>query len=578
MLGLLKPAKKEKAQLMKGGNEISVEEFGALGDAVQRSDFTITGNRLSASEPIFTRGDIGKIYSIARAGLDSEHLVGKLVQFIDARTMIMDQTAIRNVENELGSFGTDNMNPIQKAFDYVISKNMVLSLPAGTYLIGDKNPETNELAVQIKMTRPNQDLIVKGAGKNKTIIRELDGKTQRFGRYTKLFYHYLKDSPDVGIVSFSDLSFDKNGRSLTKPPKTLYEWEQAHCLTWAAGSREQSAKKINKIYLENIEIIDKIGAGINYSSGPTQVTSLYAYNITEKDFRGDVREGIKYGQRGDLEISCFSEDIKIDNCVLHYIQIEPVKRYSSDAQNKRVCKIMNSTIHSIEYTESDNKDPRYSRVELDNVISERFLARSITFLVKNSDIKIPELINSVDGIIKDTRIRIPYDKTKNKVKPVNCSFLRTIGQVNNLVRFENCSFDIESSDSTILPTGFALSASAKVKDLSMNKVIVDNCTFDERLQYSIDAYANGTWELKNNRFAGKYQAVIVGGYKDFVSDVTLDNNNYSRLKSGTSQIRLNNNNALWKLRLNQNLMDIIPSFILKKGSQGNLKKQIILNE
>lgn len=391
-----------------------------------------------------------------------------------------------------------------------------------------------------------------------------------------MFYHYLKNSPNIGEIRITDLAFDKNGRSLTKNPEKFYSWEQAHCFGWAMSSKEVSPSFIDKIYLNNIEIIDKIGAGINFSSGPTKVNSFLAQNITEKDFNGS-KGLIKYGQRGDLEISCFSKDIRITDCDLRYIQIEPVKRFSSDKNNPRVCHLINSKIDVVDYTEGDNKEPEHSKFFVENIVSDKFLVRSIYFRVKDSEISIPEVINSVDGGFTNTTIKMGYNEVKNTIRPVNCSHLRTLNSINNNVFFKNCSFQIDSDNSRILPKGFALRAGGKVKSLSMSKVIIENCTFDDRLQYSIDAYANGTWILKNNKFAGTEHAISLGGYKDFVSDVTLFNNDFSKLNTNKSKIRINNNNKLWKLELDKNLIYKDPSFIFKKGSQGNLQEQIIYN-
>lgn len=554
---------------------VSILRFGAKGDAIQRDDITIVGNMLTLPEDVFVPDDVGKIFSAAHAGREGEHLTGVIKKVINAQKVMLSAQAITNVSNVKGSIGTDNIVSIQRAFDYVIAQNKALFVPEGVYLIGDRNIETEQTAVMINMKKPDQNLTVFGEGKDKTIFRELDGKTQRLGRYTKMFYHYLKNSPNIGTIYLSDLSFDKNGRSLTKNPEVLYSWEQAYCFGWAMSSKELSPSYIKKIHLKNIEIIDKIGAGINFSSGPTKVYSLIADSITERDFNGASGQ-VQYGQRGDLELSCFSEDIRIVNCDLRYVQLEPVKKFSADKNNLRVCKVIDSRIESLDYTEGDNKEPQYSKLFVDNLYSNKFLVRSIYFRVKNSEISITGLINSVDGGFTNTIIKVPYDEKENKVTPVNSSHLRTLNRIHNNMFFDSCTFKIDNDTPNITPRGAAIKAAGKVENLDQNTITIKNCNFDTRFESSVNAYANGRWILKNNTMAGRLQAIEAGGYRNFVSDLTIEANNYEAQSIHTPRVRINNNNILWDIRVYETAFDK-KSFFSVKGSQGDLEKQIHLN-
>lgn len=548
------------------------KDFGAKGDAIQHGEFSIKGNELTTAKGAFTSDDVGKVFSIAHAGANDEHLIGTITKYISPTTVRLSSTASKNVANAYGSYGTNNIVFLQNAIDKAIELNAPLYVDEGVYLIGERNAITNESFVRIKMNKPNQNLTLIGAGKDKTIFRELDGKTQRIGRWTKLFFHHLKDSPNINSIYIGHLAFDKNGRSLTKNPPKLYEWEQAHCISWASHPRATSYITIETLHLEHIEIIDKIGGGINYSSGLTRVGKAIVTNITEKDYA--INKKIYYGERGDIEISCFSEDITIKDVELRYAQIEPVPTFSSDKNNPRFCTVTNSNIKSFEYTETDNKDPNYSRVTIDNLTSEKFTVRSITFNITNSDIKIQNLINSINGTFTNTKIRIPYDAQTNSTTPINCSYLRTLKHLKNNITFDTCDFVIENPDPSLTPIGYALIATGRIEDLSKNNILIDNCTFDKRLERSIEAFANGTWIIKNTQLAGSSFAVLVGGYKDFMSQVTLINNDYSHLKGNSTRVFINNHNTKWKLNAPDSFFNNAKVY-KTKGNVGDLKKQIL---
>lgn len=539
---------------------IRAENFGAKGDGIQLFDFTVIGNELRSNSALFTNDDIGKIVSIANAGDDGEHLLSTIYKVINSNTVILNDSASKNVANEMGSYGTDNIIPLQSAIDKAIQVNKPLYVEEGVFLIGDVNSNTKQTSLRVEMKQSGQSFRLIGAGKSKTIFREIDGKTQRFGRYTKIFYHYLNNPNNIDSIELSDFSLDKNGRSLTKTPSSLYEWEQAHCWSWAAS--KNAPKQIGSIVLKNLEIIDKIGSGINFSAASTNVGQVVIENITEKGFKGYSRSNLKYGQRGDLEISCFSDNILMENLDLRYIQIEPVKSSVSTKEKQRHAVIKNSSINTIEYTEGDYGDPLYSSLTIDNVTSTDFVVRSIRFKAVNSTLTIKRLINSVDGVFDNCTISLPYDVTSNSIKSVNASYLRTLGKIKNKTLFNNCSFSIDSQDKDIRPKGFAIYPSSKVKDITLNSITITNSTFDKRLEGSIFAYGNGEWNLVNNKLAGKKTIITGGGYGVYASALNLTNNTIDEFSSGS--IYINNNNPLWTIDFSKESPAVIERLKLKK--------------
>lgn len=554
----------------KSQSYIMAENYGAKGDALQLSDFSLKGDILSSPTASFTNLDIGKSVSIAFAGKNAEHLVSTIISVIDNNKVKIADKASKDVVNVLGSYGTDNIKYLQKAIDAAINLDKTLYVDEGIYLIGDRNSITGNTSLRINMNKNNQNFRLVGAGKNKTIFREIDGKTQRIGRYTKIFYHYLNNSNNINEIELSNFSIDKNGRSLTKSPATLYTWEQAHGWSWAASKNVSS--KINAIILRDLEIIDKIGAGINFSSSNVLVNDVVIQNITERNFNGSIKGAINYGQRGDLEISCFSPSITMKELDLRYIQIEPVRSMSSDKGRERHCTIKNSIIQTLEYTESDNGNPLYSSLTVDSLVSSNFLVRSIRFSVTNSTLSVKNLINSVDGSFKNCRFLLPYDLETNKIKSINNSYLKTLGYIKNNIAYDNCSFIIDDSNPSIKPIGNALTASSKVTRLDNNTITIQNCTFDERLETTVNAYGNGSWSFINNKLSGRDKIIIGGSYGVYTSQMTLDNNTITNNSQG--EIFVNNNNDLWTIDLSQENEEITQRLKLKKPRSFK-KNQII---
>ncbi|GER59186.1 hypothetical protein ULMA_12940 [Patiriisocius marinus] len=548
--------------------EINASVYGCKGDGVQLNDFSLSGNVLTSSSASFSSLDTGKTVSIANAGENGEHLLSTIKTIISPNKVLLTNKAASNVLNVMGSYGTDNIRFIQKAVDAAIAQQKTLRFDPGVFLIGDYNINTKTSVIKIAINNPGDNVVIVGSGKHKTIFRELDGKTQRKGRYTKIFYHYLKDSPNVGAIVLSDFSLDKNGRSLTKNPESIYTWEQAHAWSWAG--HKNGAEFIDSIHISNIEIVDKIGGGINFSSSGTRVNHFTLEKISESRFKSNTNE-VFYAARGDLEISCFSDDIVIKNVDLTYVQLEPVRSKKSTLENNRYCEVTDSSIDTIEYTEDGIEGLGVNVLKMNNITTKNFRNHGVEFLVENSTISAPHTINSINGNFVNCKFLLKYDASENKVKPINATYFRNISS-NNSITFSNCEFIIDSELTTIKPKGYALFSSSKISDILINEITVDNCTFDKRLQSSINAYANGKWTIKNSTLAGSSVAIQAGGYEEYYSEVNLSNNNYSQVLDNAKLLNINNHNSLWKVKGSEKNKNF-SSRIISKGKVGSLKNQ-----
>ena len=616
---------------------INVLDFDCKGDAVQLNDFGVTGSNLSSTTAEFTSDDVGKIVSIANAGMDQEHLVTTISTFVDTNNVTLTDVASFSVTDQLGSYGTDNLGKMIVAFNYAIENNFKLYAPKGTYLMGDIDDVTGYNTVRVSFSKDYQNLIFEGDGVGLTTFLELDGKTQREGRYTKLFYIYLNTEYKIGSVSFSKMTFDKNSRSMTKPPSSDFDLEQAHCISFAGATTTNES--MESLYFSDIEIVDKIGAGINWSTNYCKVKNVVIEKMTEKNSgysyldtnttilggwdsstntpdiftdtsgvndkeRYDVTTGgthnsISYdiedqliflngqwnkiakgritnivgyifGQRGDLEISCFSRNIIIKDVNLRYAQIEPV--VSSTQDNPKNGKIINSIFQSLEYTEGTDGDPNYSVLDLLNVTTTfKLLTRNIVVNATQCDIKIPEIMFSINGRISNSIIRLPYDQYTNEILPAWVGWLSTNGDYKTTFVLDGCTFLIDSDDPNVNPDGYALKGNNTT--IAHSKLTVRNCTFDTRLKSNVKAYSQGEMIFENNNFSGSYRIILAGAYSAFESKLTLKNNNYENVVDETEIIRINNNNLLWTMHIDEKVDESVWK-LNTTGSTGDLETQI----
>jgi hypothetical protein len=89
------------------------------------------------------------------------------------------------------------------------------------------------------------------------------------------------------------MTIDKNGASNGAPP-TSYDWEQSHCiLIVGLYSSYTSSGTISNVIIENVDTVDKVGAGVNLGGGA--ITKATIINLNGKNFSG------LFGVRGDLE-------------------------------------------------------------------------------------------------------------------------------------------------------------------------------------------------------------------------------------------------------------------------------------
>lgn len=433
-------------------------------------------------------------------------------------------------------YTVDCFDYIQAALDWATLNNRGLYVPAGGYLI---DGDTRTLYL-VNNWGSNRSLIIRGAGMGLTVFKEAAGKTNRVGRYCKMFYLYFQPVSFVGEfghIKFSGITFDKNGSS-NIAGDILYAFEQAHIIG-AAGS---GTVNIKSVQFDDIELKDKIGAGINFSSSPNTFIEKGTFNniISQNNPKVTIWGDGTFGARGDLEFGTNFGIIDINNPQCQYAQIEPV--IASSPTNQRSTNINGGSIDVVEWTDSGG----YSFANLVNVsVKRKFLTRGIQCDTTNCTLNIPEVLTGGKINIKGGTILLDYDPTTNAITPIVHGTTAGGTGYSDLM-LSDLSIKIDSDDPDILPTGYALSGGVYGL-IGSRKRFLNNVKFDSRLEGSIDAYGNGDWKIANCDIQGRLIQVAVGATGTVRGgSVELINNNY--LGSGT-KVHVYRNNALWELKV-----------------------------
>lgn len=439
--------------------------------------------------------------------------------------------SIKNYE-----YAVDCFSYIQAALDWATLNNRGLYAPAGGYLI-DGGTDTIYL---VNHWGALKNLFVRGAGLGLTIFKEAAGKTNRVGRFCKMFYLYYGATSFVGNfghIKFSGITFDKNG-SGNVAGATLYELEQAHIIS-GAGS---GTVNIKSVQFDDIELKDKIGAGINFSSSPNvfigkgTFSNIVSQNNPKVTNWGDGT----FGARGDLEFGTSFGVIDINNPQCQYAQIEPV--IASSSTNQRSANINGGSIDVVEWTDKGD----YSFANLVNVnVKRKFLTRGVQGEATNCTLKITENMTGGKINIKGGTILLDYNPVTNAITPLVHATASGYTGYSELW-LSDSSIKIDSDDPAILPTGFALSGGTAGL-IGSRKRFLNNVKFDSRLEGSIDAYGNGDWKIANCDIQGRAIQVAVGGTGTIRGgSVELINNNYLGIGKKVNVYR---NNALWELKV-----------------------------
>lgn len=434
------------------------------------------------------------------------------------------------------TYAVDLKAYIQKAIDYCVLNNKKLNVPAGGYL-------TDSAYVPIYLINhwgADKSCIIEGAGLGLTVFKEADGATNRGGRFTKMLYIQCGLAGfvgDFGHIKVSGITFNKNASGNIND-KGLYEYEQAHILA-LAGVGEVNIKSVD---LHDIELIDKIGGGISFSSAPNIfIGKMRCSNILSRkhpkitDGGGDGT----FGQRGCIEIATTIGVLDISDVDVIYAQVEPVIPTSPTL--RRSTNVNGGMIDYFEWTDKGG----YSYANVSNLTSNtKFLVRGINANITNSTLKIKDVFAGGVAKISNSTILLSYNSDTNSITSMQHSAVSGYDGYSELW-LSDTVISIDSNDTGILPSGAAITGGTGAK--GSRKRFLSNVKFDPRLEQSIDAYGNGDWKVINCDLYGRTFHVGIGGTGTTRGgDVELTNNNY--LGTG-SKVQVYKNNVLWSAQI-----------------------------
>ena len=422
----------------------------------------------------------------------------------------------------------------QQCVNCCIQNSVAMYIPSGTYILktatGDNDQSGTLSAIRMDhLTADGQGLIMRGAGRGNTIIKEFDGENAIGGRYTRMFLCLMSaTSYELGTFSFEDITFDKNATSNGAPP-TLYAWETSHIIAFSGNA---GAPSVSALSFNRLEFIDKVAGCIVAGPSTVDIESITINDIQSFDHPAVIAGTI--GQKGCIEIAgdVYNGVISAVNCI--YSQIEPT--YSSLSTRERRYKVSDSKIDTFEYTDSgfNSTGLSYSFVDAVNLqCKNKFLIRGVHLNLCNSIIKNTLEHYFIEAKITNTEILLPYDSGTYVVTPfyVNTPASWISLGIPSKVTLVNCKFTIDATIVDAATTGSALRAN--VTSTYVSQMTLIGCEFDARLDSVLNAYSySGKYILNNCKMAGATTSVTAGTFSTYYSSVELNNCDFSDV-SGT---------------------------------------------
>jgi hypothetical protein len=437
---------------------------------------------------------------------------------------------------------TNDSAGIQKLFDASIADGVPAYFPAGTYII---DPAVN--IVYLNFTQDGQSLRVFGAGRGITVFKERDDATKVSGRYTKMFYLYFNSSVQIDEISFEDVTFDKNGASNGAPPAGAgsFEWEQAHVLQIAGNWGAGITPYIRSFSWVRVAGRDKVAAFLNVA------VQMQIGRVVLEDFYEDAWSGL-FGERGDLEITCWSKDVTFDKVQARYIQTEPIAGYEAGPGKEKHFRYSNCRIRVLQINEPDSAADYASAMLVNCEMWAEFSTRGISVQMDNCTWRHNLAHWAKRGTFANCTIRLPYNAgAPGTVSPL---IVQARAGYPQLWQLSNCEFVLDSLDQTVRPTGRAIGINSSAKMTTKGELVVraDHCTFDPRFEGIVDAYGVGEYHVRNSKLACHGVAFLVGGISTYIGELHLEGNDY-RGCVGANLINLYRGNELWELRFNETL-------------------------
>jgi hypothetical protein len=442
----------------------------------------------------------------------------------------------------------DDRSGIQAAFDAAIVQNRPLYIPPGTYLIDTAFAEDPGAGIYLNFTGENQNLIVFGAGRGVTILKQGDGVVDEHGKWTRLVQMYMTESKAYGHIMFSDITFDKNARG--NPGLTYYTGENATMLCFYNKINDAITSTIESLVIQRCQFHDKIGGAINMS---LKKNIIIKHIVIDDITTTGWRDTNVHMERGDVEITCLTEDFSITNSSIRYMQIEPVAPstddYGPDQNYQRAFKIANCQINRLELYERPspvNGDSEYvwlSKAFITNsIIKSFYVARMSTFVVNSAITFYDNSIFPGNLNVLNSYVYFTYFSATNSI---NSIYPRPDYLAKQRLTFTACHFRIENEWDQRAPINpvfkFAMGSTDKY---AVFLRLVD-CDFDSRFASIVDNSLAGNVHISGCRIACRGIPFKTGASGANTSALYLENNDYAAISGDLMEIV--DSNSLWEV-------------------------------
>ena len=426
----------------------------------------------STDTQIWVKDNIAPISASSSSGGGSSSVVNP-INVLD----YMTEAQRADVLNRTGLY--DDSAAIVAAATAAVSQGRALYCPGGQYNFGAPGQlRATSLTVNVPA---GKSLYVYGDGPGNTVFKEAAGQNAVIGRFDYMWYVTTPIGATASSVTFRDLTVDKNGASNGAPP-TPYAWEQSHCIAITPGyTSAASSGAINAVFIENVETLDKVGAGINLGGGAIYAATLI--NCHGRNFSG------LFGERGDLEFQASVGELLIMNCTGNYVQSEPnVTTPFLDVKPK-------ATFVSCQYTVFDllgysgNQDlQQYALVNCETPEGGEFWARNGVLTVTGGKLGVSSRIDwrNATSRVTDCTIVVKHDTATDTFSPL---YISAVSLVKHDHIFTNCNF-VPQSTATTSTTGYAFLSQIYPAGAN-HQVIFQSCAFSPVFQRVADCYRGG---------------------------------------------------------------------------------------
>ena len=399
----------------------------------------------------------------------------------EATTTVQDWslTADKLVKGALGNvipqqFGakgdgiTDDSQALKNCIDYAMANNYAVYIPMGTYIV-THGVLTFSLA-------DGQSLVIIGDGQN-TVIKRKDNSLS--GKWSQIFTIIVQPvSVHANDVIFSNFCIDGNRRNQGEIASDSYAYEMSANISVRNGDNlTEDEQYIDRFIVSHLRFYDPVADCVNVSGSTNQlrVRDIFLNHIVSTD---------RHGTRNDIGITGNPMHlVHISDCDCDSIHFE----YNADPPEDEIIPYIITGCRFGVCTLGARIDLHLSEC----VITDAFGISSFKIAkVSNCDIKISTsgyTVYSENGkcefnnCLFRTATRLKTDETEEVaslyVRSViectikNCDFV-FIGETLNL------DYDGDEVMDHIQGAGLA------VEQSMLNPVIIDNCNFDAKYQYS----------------------------------------------------------------------------------------------